>query len=283
MSPWRTPDGGRIDRSRPLSFTFDGRRLSGFAGDTLASALLANGVHLVGRSFKYHRPRGVLGAGAEESNALVRIIRDSARSTPNISATQVELYDGLVAQSQHRWPSLRFDVGAINDALSRFFPAGFYYKTFMWPRSAWHRIYEPVIRAAAGLGQAPSTADPDRYGQRFAHCDVLVVGGGPAGLAAALAAGASGARVMLCDEQPELGGSLLGERAATIDGRHADRWLAETLAALGRQPNVTLLPRTTAFGYFPHNLIGLSERITDHLAGPAAGAPRERLWQVRAR
>jgi len=283
MSAWRTPDGGRIDRSRPLSFTFDGRRLSGFAGDTLASALLANGVHLVGRSFKYHRPRGVLGAGAEESNALVRIFRDSARSTPNLSATQVELYDGLVAESQHRWPSLSFDVGAINDALSRFLPAGFYYKTFMWPRSAWHRLYEPGIRAAAGLGQVPPAPDPDRYGQRFAHCDVLVVGSGPAGLAAALAASASGARVLVCDEQAELGGSLLGERAATIEGRPASDWLAETLAALGRLSNVMLLPRTTAFGYFPHNLIGLNERLTDHLAGPAAGAPRERLWQVRAR
>jgi sarcosine oxidase, subunit alpha len=283
MSAWRTPDGGRIDRSRPLSFTFDGRRYPGFAGDTLASALLGNGVHLVGRSFKYHRPRGFLGAGAEEPNALVRIVRDAARSTPNLRATQVELYDGLVAESQNRWPSLGFDVGAINDALSPLIPAGFYNKTFMWPRSGWHRLYEPRIRAAAGLGRVPGGPDPDRYAQRFAHCDVLVVGAGPAGLAAALAAAASGARVIVCDEQAELGGSLLEETAAVIDGRPASRWLAETLAALARQPHVTLLPRTTAFGYFPHNLIGLDERLTEHLAAPAPGAPRERLWQVRAR
>jgi sarcosine oxidase subunit alpha len=274
---------GRIDRKRPLRFSFDGRPYEGFAGDTLASALLANGVHLMGRSFKYHRPRGVLAAGSEEPNALVTVVRDEARSTPNLRATQVELYDGLTAHSQNRWPSLATDVGRVNDWLSRFFPAGFYYKTFMWPRKAWKSLYEPAIRRAAGLGVAPTRPDPDRYAQRYAHCDVLVVGGGPAGLAAALAAARTGVRVMLCDESSELGGSLLGDVAARIETLSGPDWVQSALAVLRACPAVTLLARTTAFGYFPHNLIGLSERLTDHLASPPPHLPRERLWQVRAR
>ena len=282
MTSRRIAQGGRVDRSRPVRFTFDGRSYAGYSGDTLASALLASGVRVFGRSFKYHRPRGLLAAGSEEPNALVALIRDAGRTTPNLRATQVEIYEGLVAESQNRWPSLAFDVQAVNDFIAPLIPAAFYYKTFMWPRFAWHRWYEPVIRRSAGLGRAPSAADPDRYAQRYAHCDVLVVGAGPAGLAAALAAASTGARVMLCDEQAELGGSLLDESAASIDGRPAQQWLSETLAALGRQPNVTLLSRTTAFGYFPHNMIGLCERLTDHLAAPADGVPRERLWQVRA-
>ena len=189
-SALRTAAGGHIDRTHVVHFSFDGRGYSGFAGDTLASALLANGVHLMGRSFKYHRPRGVLAAGAEEPNALVTVRRDAARYTPNLRATQVELYEGLEAHSQNRWPSLAFDVGALNDFFAPFIPAGFYYKTFMWPRRAWHALYEPRIRAAAGLGRSPELPDPDRYATRFAHCDVLVVGAGPAGLAAAAAAAA---------------------------------------------------------------------------------------------
>jgi sarcosine oxidase, subunit alpha len=274
---------GRIDRSRLLRFSFDGRDYQGFAGDTLASALLANGVHLMGRSFKYHRPRGILAAGSEEPNALVTVVRDAARNTPNLRATQVELYDGLIAHSQNRWPSLAIDVGRVNDWLSRFFPAGFYYKTFMWPRKAWKSLYEPFIRRAAGLGVAPTRPDPDRYAQRYAHCDVLVVGSGPAGLAAALAAARAGVRVMLCDESPEFGGSLLSDAAARIQGSSGPEWVQGSLAELRSLPHVTLLTRTTAFGYFPHNLIGLSERLTDHLASPPAELPRERLWQVRAR
>ena len=282
----RTGHGGRIDRGRPLSFTFDGRSYSGFAGDTLAAALLANGVHLMGRSFKYHRPRGVLAAGAEEPNALVTVQRDAARTTPNLRATQVELYEGLRAVSQNRWPALAFDVGAINDFFSPFIPAGFYYKTFMWPRRAWYALYEPRIRAAAGLGAAPQLPDPDRYANRFAHCDVLVVGAGPAGIAAAAAAAAAGARVILADEQAEAGGSLLGEpeaAPAAIDGRPAPLWLAAQLADLRANPRVRVLTRTTAFGYFPHNLVGLNERLSDHLAAPGPDLPRERQWQVRAR
>ncbi len=280
---FRIPGAGRIDRSRPLRFVFDGKSYGGYVGDTLASGLLANGVHLVGRSFKYHRPRGILAAGPEEPNALVTVTRDAARRTPNLRATQVELYDGLSAESQNRWPSLTFDIGRVNDRLSAFFPAGFYYKTFMWPRRAWKSLYEPVIRRAAGLGVAPTQPDPDRYLQRYAHCDVLVVGAGPAGIAAALAAARSGSRVMLCDESSEFGGSLLGDVAARIDGEAALDWLQRSVQMLAQNPRVTLLPRTTAFGYFPHNLLALNERLTDHLALPAAHQPRERLWQVRAR
>ena len=282
MIALRTAAGGRVDRSKPISFTFDGIRYAAFAGDTLASGLLANGVHLVGRSFKYHRPRGLVAAGSEEPNGLVTVIRDAARYTPNLRATQVELHDGLVAHSQNRWPSLARDAGRINDWLSRFFPAGFYYKTFMWPAKAWKSLYEPVIRSAAGLGKSPSLADPDRYAQRYAHCDVLVVGAGPAGLAAALAAAATGARVIVCDEQAEFGGSLLDCPGARIDGTAAADWAAQARRALAENSRVTLLERTTAFGYFPHNFIGINQRLTEHLAAPAPGTLRERLWQVRA-
>jgi sarcosine oxidase, subunit alpha len=283
MNSWRTVQGGRIDRTRGIEFSFDGRRYRGCAGDTLASALLANGVHLIGRSFKYHRPRGLLSAGTEEPNGLVTVARDAARSTPNLRATQVEIYEGLRAHSQNRWPSLAFDLASVNNWLAPFFPAGFYYKTFMWPRSAWHRLYEPRIRAAAGLGRAPAGPDPDAYAQCYAHCDVLIVGAGASGMAAALSAAGSGARVLLCDEQADMGGSLLDEPAAQLDGQAASDWLRAAVARLAAMSNVTLLPRTTAFGYFPHNMLGLCERVTDHLAAPPAGAPRERLWQVRAR
>lgn len=273
---------GRVDRSRSVQFTFDGRTLTGFHGDTLASALLRNGVHLVGRSFKYHRPRGILSAGAEEPNALVAVRRDDARYTPNLRATQVEIYDGLEAHSQNRWPSLAFDFGALNDVLAPFIPAGFYYKTFMWPRGAWKSFYEPRIRAAAGLGKSPTLGDPDRYTNRFAHCDVLVVGAGPAGLAAAMAAAATRGRVIICDEQPELGGSLLSEPIGRGSGATASAWLAQAVDILTRNPRVTVLPRTTAFGYFPHNMVGLNQRLTDHQAQPDPESPRERQWQVRA-
>ena len=203
---FRTPEGGRVDRARSLAFSFDGTRYTGCLGDTLASALLANGVHLIGRSFKYHRPRGILSAGSEEPNALVTIDRGVGRVTPNLRATQVELRDSMRARSQNRFPSVDFDVGSINNAIAPLVPAGFYYKTFMWPRAFWRCVYEPAIRAAAGLGRAPTTPHPDRYLHHYAHCDVLVIGAGPAGLAAALASSARDGHVMLCDEQPEFGG-----------------------------------------------------------------------------
>jgi sarcosine oxidase, subunit alpha len=282
VSDHRTQTGGRIDRTRKIQFEFDGKTYEGLQGDTLAAALLANGVHLTSRSFKYHRPRGILAAGSEEPNALVAVWRDAARYTPNLRATQVEIYAGLQAGSQNRWPSLNWDLGRINDALSRFFPAGFYYKTFMWPKGAWKSLYEPVIRRAAGIGEAPTLPDPDRYAQRYAHCEVLVVGAGPAGISAALQAARSGVRVMLCDEQAEMGGTLLSDPAVQIDGQAAADWIATSLAELAANPRVTLLPRTTAFGYFPHNFLGLAERVGEHLPEPATDQLRERLWQVRA-
>ncbi len=221
----RRPSGGLIDRSRSLSFSFDGHSYRGHPGDTLASALLANGVHLVGRSFKYHRPRGILTAGPEEPNALVEL-RAGARREPNTRATTAELYDGLVAASQNRWPSLRFDLLAVNSLIAPMLSAGFYYKTFMWPASFWEKVYEPLIRRAAGLGRAARQEDPDGYEKAFLHCDVLVVGGGPAGLMAALAAGRTGARVVLCDEDFRLGGRLIAENLI-VAGRSSGEWAAD--------------------------------------------------------
>lgn len=279
---FRTPTGGLIDRTRPLRFTFDGRAFTGLPGDTLASALLANGVHLVGRSFKYHRPRGILAAGAEEPNALVTLDQGQGRVTPNLRATQIDLYDGLIANSQNRFPSLAFDLGSIAGLASPLIGAGFYYKTFIGPRAfglkLWSRLFEPAIRRAAGLGRPPVAADPDSYAEFHDHCDVLVVGAGPAGLAAALAAGRTGARVLICDEHSAPGGSLLSETAATIDGAPAALWLAEALAELATLANVTLRPRTQAFGAFLQTFYALAERC-----GTGSGGPRERLWQVRAR
>jgi sarcosine oxidase subunit alpha len=283
MTSHRLAGRGRVDHRKPVRFSFDGKSYQGLAGDTLASALLANGVHLMGRSFKYHRPRGVVSAGSDEPNALMGTSRGPGRFEPNTRATIQELREGLVAVSQNRWPSLSFDMGAINDRLGSLFSAGFYYKTFMWPRAFWERVYEPVIRKAAGLGVSPSEPDADRYASRFAHVDVLVVGAGPAGLAAALAAGRAGASVMLVDETAEPGGSLLGEPSVTIDGKPAWDWLASALAELSALPNVTVMPRTTAIGYYHQNLVGLAQRLTDHLAALPEGAPRERLWRVRAR
>ena len=277
----RAASGGRVNRGKPVSFTFDGRVLQGYEGDTLASALLANNIHLVGRSFKYHRPRGIIAAGSEEPNALVRVGR-GAKAEPNLRATQVELYDGLYAESQNRFPSLKFDVGAVNSALQAFFPAGFYYKTFMWPASMW-MTYEHVIRNAAGLGKvADDHDDPDRYEKTNAHCDVLVAGGGVAGLMAALQAGRSGARVILADEQNEFGGWLLGEADVSIDGKPAADWIAGAVADLSAMPEVTLLPRTTVFGYMDHNYLTLTERVTDHLGERPSHLPRQRMWKVRA-
>jgi sarcosine oxidase subunit alpha len=278
--PFRTETGGVIDRDTPMAFRFDGRNYQGHPGDSLASALIANGVRLVGRSFKYHRPRGILSAGWEEPNALV-MLGEGTHREPNIRATVAELYDGLVAAPQNAWPSLRFDAGALNDLLSPFFPAGFYYKTFIGgPKDAWTRIYEPVIRRMAGLGVAPTDPDPDRYDKRHAHCDVLVVGAGVAGLSAANAAAAGGARVFLVDEQPVPGGALKAS-VELIEGLAAPAWAAAAAKEFASRSNCRLLTRTTVFGRYDHGMAMAVERLTDH--DPGLAGPRQRLWQIRAK
>ena len=274
---------GRLTPAKTARFTFDGKTYQALEGDTVASALLANGVHLVGRSFKYHRPRGILSAGPEEPNALIDVSRDAARRQPNVRAPVQEVFDGMKVESQNRWPSLAFDIGGVNNLLSPFFAAGFYYKTFMWPKAAWEKVYEPFIRKAAGLGVSPTEDDPDHYANRYAHCDVLVAGAGVAGLSAALAAAQSGARVILVDEQPEVGGALHYDTSVKIDGQNGYDWAQATVEKLKAMENVTVLTRTTAFGYYNHNFVGLVERVTDHLPKPDKKLPRERLWQVRAK
>nr|WP_314086479.1 sarcosine oxidase subunit alpha [uncultured Shinella sp.] len=274
---------GRLTPAKTARFTFDGKTIDALVGDTVASALLANGVHLVGRSFKYHRPRGILSAGPEEPNALIDVSRDAARRQPNVRAPVQEVFDGMKVESQNRFPSLAFDIGGINNLLSPFFAAGFYYKTFMWPKAAWEKVYEPFIRKAAGLGVSPTEEDPDHYANRYDHCDVLVAGAGVAGLSAALAAAEAGARVILVDEQPEVGGALHYDTSVRIDGQNGYDWAQATAAKLKAMENVTVLTRTTAFGYYNHNFVGLVERVTDHLPKPDKKLPRERLWQVRAK
>ena len=283
---WRRATGGNaIDRGRPLEFRFDGRTYRGCAGDTLASALLANGRHMIARSFKYHRPRGIFGAGAEDPGALVQMHPDSPWTTPNTLATEQELYAGLEARPQNCWPSLRLDLAAAADALSFMLPAGFYYKTFMGPPGNWMR-FEGAIRRMAGLGAAPRDRDPERYEHVNRHCELLVVGGGPAGLAAAHAAAREGIRVILAEETPQLGGRLLSlpSGAVAVDGRPAADWIAAIRADLERRPEVAILTRTSAFGYYADNFVGLCQKVTDHLPPNERPErlPRQRLWRVRA-
>jgi heterotetrameric sarcosine oxidase alpha subunit len=287
----RLDTGGLIDRTRPLSFKFDGRNHTGFAGDTLASALLASNVRLIGRSFKYHRPRGILTAGSEEPNALLEL-RLGARREPNTRATVAELFDGCEAYSQNRWPSLSFDIGAISSLLAPLFVAGFYYKTFMWPPAWWEKVYEPAIRRAAGLGRASKDADPDGYEKANLFCDVLVIGAGPAGLAAALTAARSGARVVICDEDFLLGGRLNAERHE-VDGLSGSAWARQVEAELTSMADVRILRRTTVFGAYDGGAasdltsgtrtFGALERVSDHLPVPPAHQPRQRLWRIVAK
>ena len=269
----RLQQGGRfIDRNAPLSFAFNGTKLIGYAGDTLASALLANDQMLMGRSFKYHRPRGVVGAGVEEPNALMGLGQGAAFE-PNQRATIIPLRANMVARSQNHWPSLDFDIGVINNYAARFLPAGFYYKTFIHPRAAWKHLFEPVIRRAAGLGAAPTLPDPDHYEQAYAFCDVLVVGGGIAGLQAALVAAQSGAKVTVMEQAAHWGGRAPVD-GDQINGAPAQDWITATVNALSKMDNVTLKLNCTAAGVYDHGYVLAEETLPS--------GPKARLWRIRA-
>ena len=275
----RLQKGGRlIDRSRAVEFTFNGKRLRGYHGDTLAAALLANDQMLVGRSFKYHRPRGFVASGAEEPNGLVNL-GAGARFEPNQRATTTEVFDGLSATSQNHWPSLEFDVGAVSNMIARFLPAGFYYKTFIHPRAAWKHVFEPFIRQSAGLGKAPREMDADRYEYAYAFCDILIAGGGIAGLQAALVAANSGAKVMVLEQNAHWGGRAPVD-GDIINGKPAGVWINSTLEALEMMGNVTLKTRCMVAGSYDHGYVLADENIADHT--PADGRPRHRLWRIRA-
>ncbi len=277
----RLEHDARLNRRKSIRFWFDNRAYVGYEGDTLASGLLANGIHLVGRSFKYHRPRGIYTAGSEEPNALVQL-EENAFTEPNRRATEIEIYEGLIAHSQNCWPSRKFDFGALNSWFSRLLPAGFYYKTFMWPTSFW-MTYEKYIRKLAGLGRSPTEPDPHFYDKTYAHCDVLIIGGGPAGIEAATAAGQSGCRVILADEKFEFGGMLLSENML-INGIPCHEWIDSKISELRAMPNVKLLNRTTVTGYYDYNFLVANQRVNEHL-GPRVtiNSPKECLWKIRAK
>jgi sarcosine oxidase subunit alpha len=278
MKNFRRETGGLIDRSKPINFKFDGKHYTGFEGDTLASALIANGVRLVGRSFKYHRPRGIMTAGSEEPNGLVEIHKGGT-CEPNTRATMIKLFEGLDARSQNRWPSLKYDIMTPLDMLSPFLTAGFYYKTFMWPAAFWEKLYEPFIRRSAGLGKLSLQPDPDTYDSGYLHCDLLVVGAGPAGLMAALTAGRAGARVILADEDFRMGGRLLSE-THLIDNTSGSEWANKVVSELRSLPNVRLLPRTTVYGSYDHGVYGAIEMRSDQIA---VQGPKQVHWRIHAK
>ena len=278
---FRLKDTGLINRNKKIKFKFNGKDYFGYEGDTLASALLANGVHLIGRSFKYHRPRGFFGAGVDEPNAKMQVVING-HSEPNINATEIELVDGLSATSQNCWPSVEFDIGAINNFLNRFFPAGFYYKTFMWPKSFWYKVYEPFIRKAAGLGVASLEKDNERYEHKYEFCDLLVTGSGPAGLASAYSAAKNGAKVILAEDKPRFGGTLLTDDV-TIDNLSGKEWADKMISELKEMPNVIVKNRSQVFGYYDHNMMVMFERTGDHLEKKSKYTPRQRLWYIRAK
>ena len=272
---------GLINRNKKISFKFNGKKYFGYEGDTLASALIANGVHLIGRSFKYHRPRGFFGAGVDEPYAIVQLYRNN-ETEPNARATEQELFEGLEAKSVNCWPSVNFDIGAINNFLNKFLPAGFYYKTFMWPKSFWYKIYEPFIRMAAGFGVASTNHDNERYEHKYEYCDLLITGSGPSGLASAYAAAKNGARVILAEDKSRFGGSLLTSEV-NIGNQNGKDWANNIIAELKGMPNVTVKNRTQVFGYYDHNMLVMSERISDHLPKSKKYSPKQRLWYVRAK
>jgi len=284
---FRLESGEGINQTEKISFKFNGKTLFGYKGDSLASALLANGIHLIGRSFKYHRPRGILSSGSEEPNALVQIIKDKdkAKTDPNVRATQIEIYEGLEAQSQNCWPNVKFDIGEINSIFSSILPAGFYYKTFMWPSKLW-RKYEYFIRKSAGLGKSPTEKDPDKYDHKYYHCDVLIVGGGPAGITAALMAAKSGNKILLVDEKPEFGKNLLSSSKENIkiNDLSPAEWIKVKRKELLNFKNIKTLNRTTVSAYHNYNYLIMMQSLTDHLSeNEKKGKIRQRLWKVRAK
>lgn len=276
----RLKTGGVVDCNQPIRFTFNGKQYIGYQGDTVASALLANGIKLIGRSWKYHRPRGVIGDGAEEPNAIFQV-EQGAYTIPNVRGTQAEIYEGMVLKSTNVWPSVKFDLLSVNRFFARVLPAGFYYKTFMWPKSLW-RTYEHFIRKASGLGASPVDSDPDSYEKTNAHCDILVIGAGPTGIMAALTAAKAGVRVMLLDEQADFGGRLLSQDVC-VDGVESRDWVANKIDELRSFKDVQLIKRATAFGYHDANFVTVNERLTDHLSIQDRTSAREKVWRVRAK
>ena len=275
----RLAKGGRlINRTAPVEFSFNGKRFKGFQGDSLAAGLLANDQVMVGRSFKYHRPRGIVSSGPEEPNALVNL-GQGGRLEPNQRTTTTELFEGLESTSQNHWPSLEFDVGVVNNYVARFLPAGFYYKTFMHPRPFWKHVFEPIIRRSAGLGKAPTEGDADRYEQAYAFCDVLVIGAGVAGLLAAKAAADAGQRVILLEQAPTLGGRAPVDETE-VQGKPVEAWLSAMESDLAARDNVTIHTRTCGFGVYDHGYVLADERVADHT--PGDGRPKHRLWRIRA-
>ena len=278
---FRLDNVGLINRDKKISFKFNGKSYLGYEGDTLASALIANGVHLIGRSFKYHRPRGFFGAGVDEPYAVVQLNRNG-ETEPNVKATEQELFDGLEATSVNCWPSVNFDIGAINNFLKIFLPAGFYYKTFMWPKSFWYRIYEPFIRKAAGLGVASIKHDKEKYEHKYEYCDLLIAGSGPSGLASAYSAAKNGAKIILAEDKPRFGGSLLTSDV-NIGNKSGKEWAENIISELKEMPNVIVKNRSQVFGYYDHNMLVMSERISDHLSKSKKYSPKQRLWYIRAK
>ena len=267
MTKYRISKTRFVDQTKTVSFTFDGKTYHGFEGDTLASALLSNGIHLVGRSFKYHRPRGIMSCGSEEPNAICQINNNTDLTEPNVRATEIELYEGLKASSQNCWPNLNFDIGGINNLISPFIPAGFYYKTFMWPKSFWKKIYEPLIRMSAGLGKSPTLPDPDIYDHKHEHCDVLVIGGGISGIISAKIAAKNNLKTILIDDKNVLGGSTIyqNNKNFLIDNKKSSEWLLNEISELEKIENLTIKTRTSLAAYHSYNYLLAKENISDHL------------------
>ena len=278
---FRLDNVGLINRDKKISFKFNGKKYYGYEGDTLASALIANGVHLVARSFKYHRPRGFFGAGVDEPYAIVQLYRNN-ETEPNVRATEQELFEGLEAKSVNCWPSVNFDIGAINNLIKIFLPSGFYYKTFMWPKSFWYKVYEPFIRKSAGFGKVSTKHDQERYEHKYEYCDLLITGSGPSGLASAYAAAKNGARVILAEDKPMFGGSLLTSDV-NIGNQNGKEWAEKIISELKAMPNVILKNRSQVFGYYDHNMLVMSERVSDHLPKTNKYIPKQRLWYIRAK